>query len=176
MFCRNCGEPLNEEQVVCLKCGVAAGTGKAFCQNCGKPVNEEAEFCVHCGVALKNSRSNSEIDLKGIPRRSIATAIVLSLITCGIYSIYWFVCLTNDMNKASGRVNETSGGVAYLLNLITCGIYGCFWAYKLGEKRDIVAKENGSSNVLYLILFLFGFGIVAEALAQDAINKAIDRK
>lgn len=77
------------------------------------------------------------------------------------------------MNKASGKVNDTNGGTAFLLNLVTCGIYGIYWAYKMGEKRDIVANEKASSNIVYLVLALFGLGIVVYGLAQDALNKAI---
>ena len=33
-----------------------------------------------------------------IERRNIAVCIVLTLVTCGIYGIYWIVCLTNDVN------------------------------------------------------------------------------
>ena len=45
----------------------------------------------------------------------------------------------------------------------------------MGEKRDIIAKENGSSNVVYLVLTLFGLGIVVYALLQDTLNKAIEK-
>ena len=45
-----------------------------------------------------------------IERRNIAVCIVLTLVTCGIYGIYWIVCLTNDVNTVSGDVNGTSGG------------------------------------------------------------------
>ena len=34
--------------------------------------------------------------------RSIGLIIVLTIITCGIYGIYWFITLTNDSNVASG--------------------------------------------------------------------------
>lgn len=34
--------------------------------------------------------------------RSIGLSIVLTIITCGIYGIYWFITLTNDSNVASG--------------------------------------------------------------------------
>ena len=37
-----------------------------------------------------------------IERRNIAVCIVLTLVTCGIYGIYWIVCLTNDVNTVSG--------------------------------------------------------------------------
>ena len=178
MFCKNCGQPLNENQAICLNCGVEVGNGKKFCANCGNEVAEEAVICVKCGVSLKSAKAEEKNrpNVDGIQKRSIVKAIVLSLVTCGIYSIYWFICLTNEMNKASGRENDTSGGVAFLLNLVTCSIYGYYWAYKLGEKRDIVANEKASSNIVYLVLSLFGFSIIAQALAQDALNKAVEGK
>ena len=52
MYCKNCGEQMNDNQAICLKCGVQTGTGKAFCANCGKPVNEGAVVCLNCGVAI----------------------------------------------------------------------------------------------------------------------------
>ena len=84
--------------------------------------------------------------------------------------------LVLQMNKLSGREQDTSGGMALLLSLVTCGIYTFYWAYKIGEKRDTVAGENASSGVIYLIISLFGFGIIVYALAQDAINKAVERQ
>ena len=109
-----------------------------------------------------------------IQRREIVTAIILSIVTCGIYGLYWFVCLTDDANTISGDTGATSGGMALVLTIITCNIYGIYWAYKMGERLDnakaargLPAKGNG---VVYLILWLFGFGIVANALMQDELN------
>ncbi len=176
MYCRSCGEFMNDHQAVCLKCGVEAGHGKSFCPNCGNAVVEEAVICVKCGVSLKAKNANEGGSTEGIKARSIATAIILSIVTCGIYGIYWLVCLVNELNKASGRTNDPNGGTVFLLTLVTCGIYGIYWAYKAGEKRDIIARENGSSNILYLVLSLFGLSIVVYALVQDALNKALDNK
>ena len=45
-------------------------------------------------------------------KRSIALCIILSIVTCGIYGIYWFICVTNDTNVVSGHASDgTSGGV-----------------------------------------------------------------
>ena len=57
MFCKNCGKEMNDNQAICLECGVKTGDGNKFCQNCGNAVNENAEVCLSCGVALKNSNS-----------------------------------------------------------------------------------------------------------------------
>ena len=53
MFCKNCGEAMNDNQAICLKCGVKTGEGNKFCANCGKEVSPNAEVCVACGVSLK---------------------------------------------------------------------------------------------------------------------------
>lgn len=51
-FCRNCGQPMDPNAAVCVRCGVAAGVGQAFCPNCGQPTIPGAAVCTQCGVAL----------------------------------------------------------------------------------------------------------------------------
>lgn len=113
-------------------------------------------------------------------KRSIAVAIILTIITCGLYGIYWFIVLTNDANKTTENPeSQTSGGVAFLLSIITCGIYALYWTYKQGEKLDAAAEKCGMSKdsrpILYLVLSLLGFSIIAYALMQDTLNKVIDK-
>lgn len=36
---------MNDNQAICLKCGVEVGKGNSFCNNCGKPVAPEAAVC-----------------------------------------------------------------------------------------------------------------------------------
>ena len=67
MYCKNCGEVMNDNQAICLKCGVKTGAGNAFCDNCGKPVDANADVCLSCGVALKKAN-----DLNGKDKIIIA--------------------------------------------------------------------------------------------------------
>lgn len=105
--------------------------------------------------------------------RNIALCIIFSIITCGIYELYWYVCLTDETNIAADE-QGTSGVMALILTLITCGIYGFFWAYRCGEKLDKAktARGQAASNggILYLILYIFG-GIISIALIQHELNK-----
>ncbi len=171
MYCRNCGSEMHEEAVVCVKCGVPAGKGKSFCPTCGAATNEEAVVCVSCGVALQKAKGPKK-DCN-IQPRNLVTAIILSIVTCGIYGIVWFVKLTNEMNELSGNEGDPSGGTCILLTLVTCGIYSVYWAYKMGEKQDQMTEKQASNNILYLVLTLVGLGIVAYAMLQDAINKYV---
>lgn len=106
-------------------------------------------------------------------RRSIPVCIILYLITCGFYSLYWFVCLTNETNEAADQP-DTTGGVALLLTIITCGIYGFFWAYRRGEQLDLAKQKRGimstNNGVLFLLLYIFG-GIITYALIQHELNR-----
>lgn len=109
-----------------------------------------------------------------VKERSIVVCILLSIVTCGIYGIYWFICLTDEANAAAGE-QGTSGVMALIFSLITCGIYGLYWMYKQGERIDNAKTKRGmaggSNGVLYLILAIFGLGIISYALMQNELNK-----
>ncbi|RKI79091.1 DUF4234 domain-containing protein [bacterium 0.1xD8-71] len=111
--------------------------------------------------------------MRTVQERNIALCIILSLVTCGIYGLYWFVCLTEDTNAAANE-EGTSGVLALVLTIVTCGIYGLYWAYKRGELLDKAKVNRGmpasNGGVLYLILYIFG-GIIAYALIQNELNK-----
>lgn len=104
-----------------------------------------------------------------IKNRNIVLCIIFSIITCGIYDIYWFICLNNDMNTIAKDDFQTSGGVVFLLTLVTCGIYGWYWSYRMGQKMDML-KPNGNHAILFIVLQIFGLGIVNYCIMQSEIN------
>lgn len=109
-----------------------------------------------------------------IQQRNLAVCIILSLVTCGIYGLIWLYWLNEDTNTVSNEPNPTSGGIVILLSIVTCGIYGIYWAYKQGQKLDRANEMRGMTKsdrgVIYLLLCIFGLGIVAYALMQDELN------
>ena len=50
MYCRNCGNEMDKEAVICVKCGVPKGKGNGYCPNCGAQTHPEAVMCVTCGA------------------------------------------------------------------------------------------------------------------------------
>lgn len=151
-----------------------------FCQACGKENPANATYCGGCGAPLATNAGvnmNQNAYVGGapmLPERNIVVAIILALCTCGIYSLYWVCVMNDDVNKLSGE-NGTSGGMVVLLGIITCGIYYLFWYYKMGEKLSQLGQKYGKQindfAALYLILGIFGFGIVNLALIQNDLNK-----
>jgi hypothetical protein len=151
-----------------------------YCKHCGAAMSDDASFCSSCGRAVENSAELVEKEIVSFQRgnineRSIAVAIVLSIITCGLYSIYWMIKINNEA-LALSRENGPSGGLVILLNIITCGIYGYFWAYKMGVCTDkIKGTSNGNTGILYVVLAFLGLNIVNMALTQDAINGCVGK-
>ena len=101
--------------------------------------------------------------------RNIVVCIILSIVTCGIYGMYWMYKINEEMNAIAGNSDYTSGVVVIILTLVTCGIYGWFWWKKMG---DIQVKDSGDGNwgIIYLVLALCGLSIVNYALTQSFIN------
>ena len=108
MYCRNCGNEINNNADVCLNCGVKAGNGDLFCPNCGKETNPNADFCVNCGMQLKNLAVNGKSKVAagilgillgglGIHRMYLGYVgigilqLFLSIFTCGISSLWGFI-------------------------------------------------------------------------------------
>lgn len=60
MYCKNCGKEMNDNQAICLNCGVKTGVGTAYCANCGNALPENAEVCLNCGVAVKKAGANGD--------------------------------------------------------------------------------------------------------------------
>lgn len=164
------------------------------CPACGAQNPDTATFCNACGARLDaagpapNPGPRYQNPDDGHPYgqgpayggqqgyggmvipRSIVLAIILTLITCGLYGLYWMCKVNDELNLLAGNDRGTSGGMVVVFEIITCGIYGIYWAYKMGQNCACLNGDS-SGSILYLLLALFGFQIINLALFQDMINK-----
>jgi hypothetical protein len=105
-------------------------------------------------------------------RRNIAWCIVLSFMTCGISMMFWMANITNEFAQENGE--EANGWMMVFLSFITCGIYFILWNYKMGYK---IQRAGGTNDrILYLILSIFGFGLISIALMQIQENELCIRR
>lgn len=101
--------------------------------------------------------------------RSLLVYILLSIVTCGIYSYYFIYKLAQDVNIACDGDGESTAGLLMfiLLSIVTCGIYTWIWYYKLGNRLATNAAryglnfpENGTTVLLWMLFgsMLCGIG------------------
>ncbi len=104
MFCKNCGVAMNDNQAICVACGVKAGTGDRFCHNCGAGLMPGAVVCTNCGVSTKKAGG----DLGG-QDKIVMILICLFLGGLGIHNF---------------MMGETKKGVFKIVMSLCCGIGG----------------------------------------------------
>lgn len=101
MFCKNCGQPINPEQAICLGCGVKNGDGANFCANCGNPIQPGAEVCMSCGFAVKNAKPLAGQD---------KLVMILICFFIGAFGVHNFM------------MGETKKGIVKIVATFCCGI------------------------------------------------------
>ena len=107
-----------------------------------------------------------------IQKRSIATCVVLSIVTCGIYQIYWVFKVVSEAVKVK---DETDNGLLEILLSIFLAPVGLFLAekklYEGAAEKGLAIADN---SIIYLIISLFCMPIIAVALMQNDLNKLAD--
>jgi hypothetical protein len=96
-----------------------------------------------------------------IKKRSLAGYIILSIVTLGIYGLYWIYKLARDMNTICEGDGKKTGGLlkCFFLGLITLGIYNWVWLFMLGDRLQdnaprygLTFKESGTEVLLWALL------------------------
>ena len=67
-FCANCGNEINDNQDICLKCGTQVNKTAAkneenrtiYCANCGSEINANQDICLKCGVRVNRRPVNGQ--------------------------------------------------------------------------------------------------------------------
>ncbi len=108
--CKECGQQISDSAAVCPHCG-APVVKDVYCQSCGTKIPEDTKFCPSCGKPVGQVRAVTPQDkdkvvagLLGIFLGSLGIhyfyigkttagilTIVISLCSCGIWSIVTFV-------------------------------------------------------------------------------------
>lgn len=155
------------------------------CSKCGKEISETQKFCPYCGQMQYSDVHSSEEPVVETAQEAAEEQteqrspefepgmgplksdwnfvwyIVLSIVTCGIYSLYVLHCVSRDVNIAcDGDGESTPGIVQYiLLSIVTCGIYSFYYFYKLGNRLWANApryrmefQETGTTILLWDII------------------------
>jgi ABC-type transport system involved in cytochrome c biogenesis permease subunit len=104
---------------------------------------------------------SSEEVLMEIKERNIVVIYLLTVITFGIYGIYWLVKTKEEINSLGGEIPT-----AWLLIIPIANI---FWAFKYCEGfASHVKKDN--NTLLWFILYIL-VGIIMPAIVQSELNK-----
>lgn len=112
MYCKNCGNMMDPNAAVCVKCGCAKGVGTTYCPNCGQPTTPGAAVCTYCGSALQTVRPDS--------KSKIAAGILGILL--GVFGVHNFYL--GYTGKAIAQVLLGTVGCCIGIGPMISGIWG----------------------------------------------------
>jgi hypothetical protein len=108
---------------------------------------------------------------------NIGLYIVLTIVTCGLFNLYWNYRQMEACNELVGR--EEFGFLIWLvLSVITCGIYHFYYQYKMGSVIvEVQRKQNRAVfenlPLVSILVSCLGLFIVVDVIHQAEINKLL---
>jgi hypothetical protein len=108
----------------------------------------------------------------------VPVCIILTVVTCGIYGLWYMYSLTNSLAEEYRDRPYRSGALVVVFAIITGGIYNIYWWYVTGQDIYDVLSRRGfqyakDNSVIYLILDIFGLDLINIGLVQNDINTAL---
>lgn len=107
-----------------------------------------------------------------IEKREIVKCVLLSIITCGIYGIYWGVKLGKDAVHVKDMNDD---GLLEVLLIIFLPFVGFYLAEKkFNDGCQAKGIPHTDNSIIYLVLGIFGLAVVDYILMQNDLNKLAD--
>ena len=91
--------------------------------------------------------------------------VLLTVVTFGIYNLYWYCSVQNQLR---GKTGEGFWGLGhFLLTLVTLGIYGFYWYFVVTTRIEKAGGQN--KGITYGLIYLVGsmLGGVLMMLGMD---------
>lgn len=111
-----------------------------------------------------------------LEKRSVATVVIFSLLTCGIYMVYW-TYVTCQALQQQGKKTALPVILTTLMMLFYSSIGGVLLAIDADDNINAIKIAHGmpgaDNKILWILLGIF-IPIVTVALVQNEINSMID--
>ena len=135
MYCRSCGQQLDDRAVACTRCGVHPLNGTGYCQTCGKPVLAGAAVCPACGVPLASAVPTG---LRGADKKIPAGICGILLGSLGVHKFILGY--------------TTAGLIMLLITVCSCG-WGAIPMHLVGLIEGIIylTKSDEEFVQVYLV-------------------------
>lgn len=147
--CPFCKEDISEEARVCPLCGSQAMLPCDFCSEWIPALSKTCRFCRSdlsspYGGTLIRPRSQQQIDRRKTIalERSVPVALVLSLVTLGVYGYYLHYAVAQELGNHHGKkaIHPLRDVV---LSIATLGVYGIYSIYRYCRLLQEVSVEEG---------------------------------
>ena len=119
MYCKNCGNEIDPNAAICVKCGFQKGKGENYCHNCGQEVAPGAAVCMKCGFA---QTAHADVEIADGKQKSKLVAGLLGIFLGGIGVHHFYL---GNTKMAVIHLALAIGGICLMcVPTIGSGIWG----------------------------------------------------
>ena len=192
MYCRNCGQQIPNNALVCPNCGTPQGNTK-FCSNCGKAIAANAAVCPNCGSPTGVTRAAAAAAAAPVAAAQMPPIIINNTSNSAN---------TNTSNNNNNLNNAVGGGSIYqnqnfggyaarpvrqlktnrsllkmiLLSIITLGIYGLVVMYTVTEDVNTICTPYDRKKTMNYLLLVFVFSWLTLGIAPIVWSHRISNR
>lgn len=183
--------------IYCSKCGQANDDAARSCASCGATFNERsrgAPFTTAdpATTGAQNAGTPWTTPLYEPPgymqpqggggmtpgeKRDPIMVLILGILTCGIYAIYWVYKTSSEIKGALGR-DDINPALDAVLSFITCYVWLIYLAYKypqfLLELQEKAGLPRNDISLVSLILAIVGLSPISFFMIQSELNNVWD--
>ena len=106
-------------------------------------------------------------------RREPVLVAVLTIVTCGLYMLYWWYAVSKETKDSLGR-QDINPAMEIVLSVLTCGLYSIYLCYKypklMLEMQDRAGMPRNDISTVSILLAAFGLGLVSVIIMQSELN------
>lgn len=112
-------------------------------------------------------------------KKNIALQVILTVITGGIYKLFWYYSMAGSINCLARRQNQKEPFeplLVVVLSIFTCGLYAIYFFWKAGKSVAHLQYEGiriDDDSTLLAIVAVFA-SIVSCAILQNSINDILE--
>jgi hypothetical protein len=189
IFCTNCGKANDDAARICHNCGAwFGGQASSTPFQTATPPDAGAQQQAQAPPVNPWATPPPGAPLQSMPpafgggllsagtKREPVLALLLPLLTCGIYVFYWWYVTGTEIKNALGR-EDINPGLDLLLGVLTCGIYYIYLSYRDSQMlllmQERVGLPRNDISIISLLLYLV-FAPVTLFLIQTELNKIWD--
>ena len=138
-----------------------AGSPTIYCYNCGAVMEAAARFCQECGAAnprLISGEATAGFTVRPvrtdhIKRRNMWVQVLLTIVTLGIYTIYWFHVTLGELYRA----NDTEDRRRWLWTVLyIIPIVQLFAYWHQGHQYESFVNGRYPGIAIFILWIVFG--------------------